>query len=46
MVKRPGLGKRKWVTHPQSEAADQPELPDELPDTQASDPGHTATQAT
>ena len=36
MVKRPGLGKR--VTQPQSEAADQPEQPDELPDTQASDP--------
>ena len=44
MVKRPGLGKRNRVTQPQSEAADQPEQPDELPDTQASDPGDTATQ--
>ena len=41
MVKRPGLGKIK-VTRPHSEAADQPEQPDELPDTQASDPRDTA----
>ena len=45
MVKRPELGKRKRVTQPPSEAADQPEQPDEVPDTQASDPGDTATQA-
>ena len=48
MVTRPGLGKRKRVTQPQSEAADQPEQseqPDELPDTQASDPRDTATRA-
>ena len=43
MVKRPGLGKRKRYTQPKSEAADQPEQPDKLPDTQASDPGDTAT---
>ena len=48
MVKRRGLGKRKRITQPQSEAAHQPELPkqpDDLPGTQASDPGDTATQA-
>ena len=33
MVKRPRLGKRKKVTQPQGEAADQSEQPDELPDT-------------
>ena len=48
MVKRPGLGKRKGVTLPQTEALEQPEQPDKLPDTQASasDPGDTARQAT
>ena len=48
MVKRPGLGKRKRVILPQTEASEQPEQPDELPDTQASasDPGDTASQAT
>ena len=48
MVQRPGLGKRKRVTLPQSEASEQPEQQDELPDTQesVSDPRETATQAT
>ena len=46
MVKTPRPGKRKRVTQPQSEAADQPEQQDEVPGTQASDPGDTATQAT
>ena len=51
MVKRPGLGKRKRVTLPQTEASKQPEQPEqphELPDTQtsAADSGDTATQAT
>ena len=46
MVKRPGLGKRKRVTLSQMESSDQAEQPDELPDTQASNPGDPATQPT